>query len=80
MPFLAHPYFFLGFVSLLLGLAAGFIMHRSDFCIAGMFRDLFLFRRFVLIRSFVLLVTVSMALFEAARRFKVLSAYPFPLL
>ena len=43
-------------LSLLLGLAAGFVMHRSDFCLAGMFRDLFLFRRTVIIRSFVLLV------------------------
>ena len=75
-----HPYVFLGAVSLVLGLAAGFIMHRSDFCIAGMFRDLFLFRRFNLIRSFVLLVVATMLLFEAARLFGLLSAYPFPLL
>ena len=76
----AHPYVFLGAVSLLLGLAAGFIMHRSDFCLAGMFRDLFLFRRTVMIRSFVLLVVASMALFEASRILGILSIYPFPLL
>lgn len=76
----AHPYFFLGIVSLLLGLAAGFIMHRSDFCLAGMFRDLFLFRRTVMIRSFILLVVASMVLFEAARILGMLSNYPFPLL
>ncbi|MDH4162971.1 MAG: YeeE/YedE family protein [Nitrospirota bacterium] len=75
-----HPFVFLGAVSLLLGLAAGFIMHRSDFCIAGIFRDLFLFRRTVMMRSFVLLVVATMALFEAARLFGLLSAYPFPLL
>jgi uncharacterized membrane protein YedE/YeeE len=75
-----HPYVFLGSVSLLLGLAAGFVMHRSDFCIAGMFRDIFLFRRFTMIRSFVLLVVATMALFEAARLFGLLSVYPFPLL
>jgi uncharacterized membrane protein YedE/YeeE len=75
-----HPYVFLGAASLLLGLAAGFVMHRSDFCIAGMFRDLFLFRRAAMIRSFVLLVVASMVLFEAARFFGLLSAYPFPLL
>lgn len=76
----AHPYVFLGAVSLVLGLVAGFVMHRSDFCIAGMFRDLFLLRRTIMIRSFVLLVIVTMVLFEAARLFGLLSAYPFPIL
>ncbi len=80
MVFSGHPYVFLGAVSLLLGLAAGFVMHRSDFCIAGMFRDLFLFRRTVMIRSFVLLVTVTMVLFEVARVSGLLSVHPFPLL
>lgn len=74
------PYIFIGSVSLVLGLAAGFVMHRSDFCMAGMFRDLFLFKRTVMIKSFVLLVLSSMLLFEAARRAGLLSAYPFPLL
>jgi hypothetical protein len=55
-------------------------MHRSDFCIAGMFRDLLLFKRTVMIRSFVLLVTATMALFELARLAGLLSVYPFPLL
>jgi len=67
-------------VSLFLGLAAGFVMHRSDFCMAGMFRDLFLFRRTVMVKSFVLLVVTSMVLFEAARWTGLLSVYPFPLL
>ncbi|MDA8100788.1 MAG: YeeE/YedE family protein [Nitrospiraceae bacterium] len=75
-----HPFAFLGTVSLLLGLAAGFIMHRSDFCIAGMFRDLFLLRRTVMLRSFLLLVIATMVLFEAARLLGLLSVYPFPLL
>jgi len=75
-----HPFVFVGTVSLFLGLAAGFVMHRSDFCLAGMFRDLFLFRRTVMVKSFVLLVVVSMALFEAARLTGLLSVYPFPLL
>jgi uncharacterized membrane protein YedE/YeeE len=75
-----HPYVFLGSVSLALGFAAGFVMHRSDFCLAGMFRDLFLFRRIAMIRSFVLLVAATMVLFEAARISGLLSVYPFPLL
>jgi uncharacterized membrane protein YedE/YeeE len=74
------PYIFIGGVSLVLGLAAGFVMHRSDFCIAGMFRDLFLFKRTVMIKSFALLVLSSMLLFEAARQAGLLSVYPFPLL
>jgi uncharacterized membrane protein YedE/YeeE len=74
------PYLCIGSVSLVLGLAAGFVMHRSDFCMAGMFRDLFLFRRTAMIKSFVLLVLSSMLLFEAARQAGLLSAYPFPLL
>ncbi len=80
MPPSVHPFAFLGTVSLALGLAAGFVMHRSDFCIAGMFRDLFLFRRVVLLRSFLLLVVATMVLFEAARLSGLLSTYPFPLL
>lgn len=78
--FADHAYLFLGTVSLLLGIAAGFVMHRSDFCIAGMFRDLFLFRRTVMLRSFLLLIIATMVLFEAARRLGLLSAYPFPIL
>jgi len=80
MSLFVHPYFLIGIISLLLGLAAGFVMHRSDFCIAGMYRDLFLFRRTVMIKSFMLLVVSSIVLFEAARRAGLLSVYPFPLL
>jgi len=64
--------------SLAVGLAAGFCMHRSDFCLAGAFRDLFLFRDARRLRALVLLVTVSAVLFEAARVTGVLPYYPFP--
>jgi len=43
----------------LIGVVAGFLMHRSDFCMAGAFRDLFLFRSYRLIRPIVLLVCLS---------------------
>jgi hypothetical protein len=79
MAILSNSFFVIGAISLLLGLAAGFVMHRSDFCMAGMFRDMFLFRRTVMIRSFFLLVVASMLLFEGARRIGLLSV-PFPLL
>ena len=42
-------------------------MHRSDVCIAGMFRNLFLFRNSPLLRSLVLLVAGNTLLFEIAR-------------
>lgn len=65
---------------LLLGLAAGFIMHRADFCLAGMFRDFFLFRTVFKLRSLLLLIVASMLLFEAARQIGWLPLYPFPLI
>jgi len=43
-------------------------------------RDMFLFRDFFLIRMLVLLVVVSMVLFEAGRLQVSLKPYPFPLL
>ncbi len=65
---------------LLLGFFAGFIMHRSDYCIAGMFRDLFLFRSTFMLRTLLLLIVISMVLFEGARLCGLLPFYPFPLL
>lgn len=64
-------------LSLILGIASGFIMHRSDFCLAGMFRDLFLFRSSPLMRSLVLLITANMFLFELAHFFGLLD-YSLP--
>ena len=63
--------------SAFLGLTSGIIMHRSDFCIAGMFRDLFLFRNSPLLRSLILLIAFSMLLFEIARLIGVLN-YSLP--
>ncbi|MCF6267097.1 MAG: YeeE/YedE family protein [Desulfuromusa sp.] len=64
-------------ISAFLGFASGIIMHRSDFCIAGMFRDLFLFRSSPLLRSLVLLIAFSMLLFEIARLVGILN-YSLP--
>lgn len=64
--------------SLAVGMAAGFVMHRSDFCLAGAFRDLFLFRDARRLRALVLLVTASAALFELLRLGGALPSYPFP--
>lgn len=53
--------------SLGLGLFSGVIMHRSDFCLAGAIRDIFLFRQSPLFPSLVLLITLNMAFIEIAR-------------
>lgn len=65
---------------LAVGLAAGFIMHRADFCLAAAFRDAFLFRNHFMLRTVILLVAASALLFEIARRLGLLAFYPFPLL
>ena len=66
--------------SLAIGLTAGFVMHRADFCVTASFRDMFLFRDFFLMRQMILLVVVSMALFELGRLAGMITLYPFPLL
>jgi uncharacterized membrane protein YedE/YeeE len=75
-----QPYLLIVVSSLAIGLAAGFVMYRADFCVTACFRDAFLFRDFFLLRQLLLLVVVSMALFEAGRQTGVLGNYPFPLL
>lgn len=66
--------------SLVIGLVAGFVMHRADFCVTASFRDMFLFRDFFLMRQMILLVVVSMLLFELGRLSGLITLYPFPLL
>ena len=65
---------------LFVGLVAGFLMHRSDYCLAGMFRDFFLFRSTLMLRTLLLLIITSMVLFEGARLCGLLPLHPFPLL
>ena len=67
-------------VGLALGATAGFVMHRSDYCIAGMFRDFFLFRKTFLLRTLALQLALTVVLFEVARLAGLLPLYPFPLL
>lgn len=66
--------------NLLLGFLAGVIMYRSDYCIAGMFRDLFLFRQTFMLKTLLLLISASMLFFEIMRLAGLLKHYPFPLL
>jgi uncharacterized membrane protein YedE/YeeE len=75
-----QPYLLIITSSLAIGLVAGFVMHRSDFCVTACFRDLFLFRDTFLLRQLLLLVVVSMALFEIGRLSGLIGQQPFPLL
>jgi uncharacterized membrane protein YedE/YeeE len=74
------PFLLIAATSAAAGLIAGFVMHRSDFCVTAMFRDLFLVGDFFLLRMLVLLVVVSMVAFELGRAGGMLTPYPFPLL
>ncbi|MDA8122963.1 MAG: YeeE/YedE family protein [Deltaproteobacteria bacterium] len=65
---------------LAIGVAAGVVMHRSDYCLTATFRDVFLFRNWFMIRMLVLLMVASMGLFEVGRRLGWFAFYPFPLL
>ena len=69
---------FLAFALFAIGSAAGFVMHRSDFCLAGAFRDLFLFRQGRMLRILLLLAVLAMPLYEGGRLLGLL-AVPFPL-
>jgi hypothetical protein len=55
-------------------------MHRSDFCLAGAFRDWFLFRRSDLLRALGILLGLNAAAFAALAAVGALPAFPFPLL
>lgn len=72
---LVHVFMLSG--GLLLGAAAGFVMHRSGYCVAGMFRDLFMFRSTLLLKSLILLLAVSLPLFELIH-LSGFVALPFP--
>ena len=76
----AQHYWAAGLASFALGAGAGLIMHRADFCLAGMFRDLFLLPSNFPLLILGLLMLVSMVLFEGARLLGWLTPYPFPLL
>jgi uncharacterized protein len=76
----SEPYVLIVVTSSVLGLVAGFIMHRADFCVTAMFRDFFLFRDATLLRALVLLIASSMLLFELGRLTGLIRLYPFPIL
>lgn len=66
--------------SITIAVIAGFVMHRSDYCVTGMFRDAIMFRHTFMLRALFLQIILSMILFEALRLAGALPSYPFPLL
>jgi uncharacterized membrane protein YedE/YeeE len=80
MPPADNPYLAILITSSLCGLLAGFVMHRSDFCVTGMFRDLFLFRDGFMLRILGVLIGSSMLLFELGVVSGAITHHPFPLL
>lgn len=76
----SYPLTFILVTGLVLGICSGYVMHRADYCIAGMFRDLFLFNARFRLRTLLLLIIVSMLLFELSRQAGLLPLYPFPLI
>ncbi|QKQ24910.1 YeeE/YedE thiosulfate transporter family protein [Candidatus Reidiella endopervernicosa] len=77
---MTNPYTLIITTSLLTGLLAGFIMHRSSFCVTAMFRDIFLFKDGYMMRMLLILVVASMLLFQLGNSSGLLTANPFPLL
>lgn len=71
-PDLLFPTFFLA------GLLMGWLLHRSDFCIAGTLRDIFMFRDCSQLPALVLLVTAGLVLMQLARMAAILPFDPPP--
>ncbi len=61
------PLLQVGVASLVVGIAAGWIMHRADFCAVAALRDSFMFGDTGMFRAQALLVATSLVIFEALR-------------
>ncbi|GAB4412819.1 MAG: YeeE/YedE family protein [Thermodesulfovibrionales bacterium] len=61
---------------LFFGVVLGVVMHRSDFCMAGIFRDVFLLRDFFKMRSLFLLFALTSLLLYLSRISGLVSSYP----
>jgi uncharacterized protein len=74
---LAEPHL-LAVIFFTIGLILGCVLHRGDFCTAGILRDIFLFRDYTLVRHLLLAVALTMFLFLLARAAGVLPFDPPP--
>lgn len=64
---LGETYYLFAF-NLLLGLILGSVFYRADFCMAGMFRDIFLFRDCSMLRALAVSLVTAMVLFFIIRQ------------
>ncbi len=67
-----------GLVIFAAGTLLGFLLHRSDYCMAGIFRDLFLFKNSPLLRVFLIQFFVTMFFFYLGRASGLVELYPPP--
>lgn len=74
---LVNPWL-LALFNLGIGMILGNILFRSDFCMAGILRDVFLFRDRTLLNALFLAVILTMLLFQLGRLFGLLAADPLP--
>ncbi len=74
---LGETYYLFAF-NLLLGLILGSVSYRADFCLAGMFRDIFLFRNYSMLRSLAVSLAAAMVLFFLIRRLGLAVFNPLP--
>ncbi len=58
-----------------IGMTAGFVIHRSGFCLAGMVRDFFIMRQTLLLKSLAVIILVSATSFELLRLTGVVQAF-----
>lgn len=75
--FLSEPNYLILF-NLAVGFVLGIVFYRADYCMAGMFRDIFLFRDYSLLRSLLLLVVTAMLLFYITILAGFIHLYPPP--
>jgi uncharacterized membrane protein YedE/YeeE len=73
----SEPYSLIGF-NFLIGAAVGNIFYRSDYCMSGMFRDIFLLRSASLLRSLFFMASASMFFFFILRKAGIINNYPPP--
>lgn len=65
-------------INIIAGVIIGILLHRSDYCMTGMFRDLFLFRKTFMLRILYIQIIVTMLLFIAGRYSGLITLYPPP--
>lgn len=73
----SEPYSLIGF-NFLIGAAVGNIFYRSDYCMSGMFRDIFILRSASLLRSLFFTASASMIFFFILRKAGTINNYPPP--